>query len=302
MTIDDVLSGKAQWCAIEADNRAALPIIPDSSIDAVITDPIYPEIDRHYGRISEADWESLMWDHVIPQTRRVLRPTGSAVFILQPNSERVGRMRGWLWRFMARICTDWNMVQDAYWWNTAAIPNGGSNERGSLRASVKPCVWAGAVECYRDQESVLWGESERNAAERATARAAQKFAYPSGASVNTATMYAAAEKRGGVTPFNLLPMANTASNRGAGGEGHGAGTPYDLAAWWTRYICPPGGVVLDMFGGAGTMAEAARDQGRRCILIEKDPTSIPRIHATMGRPPRGSNYRPPPAGQLAFNL
>ena len=101
-------------------------------------------------------------------------------------------------------------------------------------------------------------------------------------------MAAAADERGGrVTPFNMIPIANADSSRSAGSEGHGAGTPYPLAAWWIRYICPPGGVVLDPFGGAGTMAEAARDQGRRCILFEQDPESIPRCHATMARAPRG---------------
>lgn len=65
-------------------------------------------------------------------------------------------------------------------------------------------------------------------------------------------------ERGGVTPFNLLPVAN--NNRGsasAGSLGHGAGTPLKLADWWTRYIVPPGGVVVDPFMGSGTMAVAA---------------------------------------------
>lgn len=112
---------------------------------------------------------------------------------------------------------------------------------------------------------------------------------------------AAADERGGVTPFNLLPVANAASNRGSGDEGHGAGTPYELAAWWIRYICPPGGVVLDPFGGAGTMAEAARDQGRRCILIEKDSDSVERCHRMMARTPRGMTGPAPVAvGQQAL--
>lgn len=301
MTIEDVLFGRAQWCAIEADNRAALPLIPDGSIDAVITDPIYPEIDRHYGRISEAEWEALMWDHVIPQTRRVLKPTGSAVFILQANCSQVGSVRPWLFEFQARACRDWNMVQDAYWWNTSAPPTKHANRTiGLMRPSVKACVWLGPPDCHRDQDAILWTETEANAAARMAARI--RTVMPSGLGMNRAKCADVAAERGGVTPFNLWPISNGASTRGAGAEGHGAGTPYDLAAGWTRYICPPGGVVLDMFGGAGTMAEAARDQGRRCILIEKDPTSIPRIHATMNRPPRGSNYRPPPAGQLALNL
>ena len=77
-----------------------LPTIPAQSVDAVITDPPYPEISRDYGRMTEAQWWDMMMG-VCAEVRRVLKPTGSAVFILQPNSRKVGSMRGWLWEFMA---------------------------------------------------------------------------------------------------------------------------------------------------------------------------------------------------------
>ncbi|MDH6460142.1 site-specific DNA-methyltransferase (adenine-specific) [Micromonospora sp. A200] len=35
-----------------------------------------------------------------------------------------------------------------------------------------------------------------------------------------------------------------------------------------RYACPPGGLVLDLFGGSGSTADAARMSGRRAVLIE----------------------------------
>ena len=71
-----------------------LRTLPDASVDAVITDPPYPEIDRPYGRLTESEWWSLIVEGVIPEVRRILKPTGSAVFILQPNSRKVGSMRG----------------------------------------------------------------------------------------------------------------------------------------------------------------------------------------------------------------
>lgn len=249
-----------------------LPTIPAQSVDAVITDPPYPMIKRDYGMLSEDEWWALMMG-VCAEVQRVLKPTGSAVFILQPNSRKVGSMRGWLWRFMWWVTTDWNMVQDAYWWNTCALPVGGAPSWGLMRPSVKPCVWAGANDCYRNQLAVL--EKAKDAtlyAQELRQDRNDKVISPSGRAVTWAKSYTAHERRGGVTPFNLLAMGNAGnglSKRNAGFYGHGAGTPLRLADWWTRYIVPPGGTVLDPFNGAGTMGVAALQNGAHYIGIER---------------------------------
>ncbi len=103
------------------DCRDELPKLPSNSVDAVITDPIYPEIDREHGTITEAEWHELI-RQVVSECRRVLKPSGSAVFILQPNYEQVGQMRLWL---------------------------------------VKMCVWLGPKHCFRNQEAVLNTPSQR---------------------------------------------------------------------------------------------------------------------------------------------
>lgn len=149
-----------------------------SSVDAVITDPPYPEIDRPYGRMTEAEWHAMMRG-VVAECRRALKPRGSAVFILQPNSERVGRMRPWLWEFMAWTTREWGMVQDAWWWNHATMPSEQCQKKwGLMRPSLKACVWLGPSDCYRNQDEVLWSESERNAASRNGDRALRR--HPSG--------------------------------------------------------------------------------------------------------------------------
>lgn len=91
-------------------------------------------------------------------------------------------------------------------------------------------------------------------------------------------MRTAAVGRGGVTPFNVLPFGGGSSGS-AGAHGHGAGTPLALARWWVRYICPPGGTVLDPFSGSGTVALAALKEGRSAIGIER----IPSYHAIAQR-------------------
>lgn len=59
--------------------------------------------------------------------------------------------------------------------------------------------------------------------------------------------------------------------RGEDGTAHPTVKPVDLMAWLVRLVTPPGGLVLDPFGGSGTTAEACIVEGFRCVLIEKDP-------------------------------
>jgi DNA modification methylase len=266
---------------IEGDCLEVLKTLPDASIDAVVTDPPYPCIKRDYGVWTEEQWWELMMG-VCAEVRRVLKPTGSAVFVLQPNSEKVGRMRGWLWRFMAWVCDEWNMVQDAWWWNYAGIPTAIATQGGLMRTSVKACVWAGIAKCYRDQGSVLWSESDSNRAYRLSQRCDNHTGPGAGGRVQKRERIAAASAaRGGVTPFNLLPFTNADSTSSAGAWGHGAGTPLPLSRWWTRYICPPGGVVLDPFAGSGTMGVAALREGRDAVLIERKPEYVEIIHRRL---------------------
>jgi hypothetical protein len=100
---------------IQGDCRKELKKLASRSIDSLITDAIYPEVDREYGRITENVWHALMRE-VVFEARRILKPAGSMVVILQPNSERVGRMRLWPWEFVAWAGRKWNLVQDCYWW------------------------------------------------------------------------------------------------------------------------------------------------------------------------------------------
>lgn len=55
------------------------------------------------------------------------------------------------------------------------------------------------------------------------------------------------------------------------GSGHPTVKPLDLIQWLCRTHCPPGGTILDPFGGTGTTGEAAFREGFNAILIEREP-------------------------------
>ena len=252
---------------IQGDCRKELKKIASGGVDAIITDPLYPEINRAYGRIGEADWHSLMRE-VVTESRRLLKPKGSAVFILQPGYDKIGKMRLWLWEFLLWAAKDWNLVQDVYWWAIDAMPLAGTNRKqGLLRQSVKMCLWLGEPDCYRNQDAVLWTPSQATSARHRSDTALRTGR--SGRHYRNSTIAKSADERGGTTPFNLLPIPT--GGQPGGTEDHPAPTPYDLAAWWAKYILPPGGVLLDPFCGSGTMLQSGLDHdASRVIGIDRE--------------------------------
>jgi DNA modification methylase len=251
-----------------------LPTLPSASFDAIITDPPYPCIKREYGMMTEAAWLDMMRT-LVPELRRVLKPSGSCVMVLQPNSEKVGRMRTWLWEFMAWVGKEWGIVQDAYWWNKCAPPTVHTQrERGLMRPSLKTCLWIGDADCYRNQSVVLLPPSKATMHDKRVNETTLVY-QPSGHHGRRGKALSTWKERGGVTPFNIVSIANGDAFGSAGAHGHGAGTPLELCRWWTRYICPPGGAILDPFCGSGTTGIAALEHGCEYVGIERYTKYVP---------------------------
>ncbi len=257
---------------VRGDCRDKLRSVASGSVSLVLTDPPYPGIAKEYGVWTEEEWFGLM-DAVMPEFRRVLTPGGSAVVLLKPNSEKAGRMRLWVWEFLSQWGRRWNVVQDCYAWNYAQLPFGAATTCGLMRGSVLHCLWFGAADCYRDQDAVLWPESpvsraRRGRGEKTTYSSPSASNRPSGNRLDTARAYASALKRGGTTPFNLIPFTNTTNPPGEAGEGHPARTPEDVVRTWVRYLTRPNDLVLDPFAGSGTTLRVAAEEGRRGLGIE----------------------------------
>ena len=92
---------------LHGDCRKRLTEIPSSTVDLILTDPPYPGISKDYGRMGETEWLQLM-KSVIPECKRILKPKGSAVFVIQPNYETLGHMRLWAWDFVFGRAGKWD--------------------------------------------------------------------------------------------------------------------------------------------------------------------------------------------------
>lgn len=78
---------------------------------------------------------------------------------------------------------------------------------------------------------------------------------------------------GGPSRFFYTGKASTADRNNGHGPAntHPTVKPTDLMRWLVRLATPPGGIILDPFAGSGTTGVAARAEGHRAVLIERDP-------------------------------
>lgn len=75
-------------------------------------------------------------------------------------------------------------------------------------------------------------------------------------------------ERGVVSQVERLKRAGTRE------DVNRAQKPLDLIEALVRAGCPPGGLVLDVFGGTGTTLVAADRAGRRCVYVDRDPAQV----------------------------
>jgi site-specific DNA-methyltransferase (adenine-specific) len=64
---------------------------------------------------------------------------------------------------------------------------------------------------------------------------------------------------------------NTDAPRKSSGNHHSTVKPIELMRWLVRLVTQPGDIVLDPFGGSGTTGVAALMEGRRVMLVEREP-------------------------------
>lgn len=67
------------------------------------------------------------------------------------------------------------------------------------------------------------------------------------------------------------------------GTGHPTVKPVAVMRWLCRLIAPSGAVILDPFAGSGTTGLAARAEGQRAILIEREDQYCADIARRIGR-------------------
>ena len=98
------------------------------------------------------------------------------------------------------------------------------------------------------------------------------------------------EQSGGASRFFYTAKASKKDrNTNGANNTHPTVKPTTLMRWLIRLVTPPGGIILDPFGGSGSTGVAARAEGVRCIRIEREAEYLDIIRQRLDEGPLFAN-------------
>lgn len=225
--------------AYVGDAKTLLSILPDKTIDLVITSPPFPLLRKKaYGNEDEAAYAEWFLPFA-EQVKRVLKPAGS--FILEMGNvwlKGLPVLSFYHYELVLRLCheQDWYVAQEFVWFNPAKLPSPAEwvcRRRIRVKESVSHVWWLAKTQ----EPKARWDDDQAT---------------------------------------NLLKIAHTESNtqylrvcRELSLQPHPARFPAALPTFFIQGLTDPGDVILDCFAGSNTTGYAAEQQGRHWLAFEQ---------------------------------
>jgi site-specific DNA-methyltransferase (cytosine-N4-specific) len=267
--------------ALVGDSAELLPRLASESIDLVVTSPPFALLrQKSYGNAEQSEYVDWLCSFA-PLVYRVLKQTGSYVIDLGGAYQRGRPVRSLhQFRVLLRHVDEYHffLAEEFYWHNPSKLPSPIEwvNKR-KIRAkdTVNTLWWLSKSEQPKANVShVLAPYSERM---KMLLRDPEKFYTPKERPSGHQISAGFARDNGGAIPSNLLQIPNTESNgtylrlcKRFGIEPHPARFPVGLPEFFIKFLTAEGDTVLDLFGGSGTVAEAAERLGRKWTTIDLD--------------------------------
>jgi DNA modification methylase len=259
---DDVIEGEIQLC---------------------LTSPPYPiRVARAYGKIEVKEYTQFVCRMLKPIVRKLAKGGNIALNISNDIFEEGSPARStYMERLIVALEDDLGLsLMDRLIWESNKMPGPilyASGTRQQLNQTWEPVLWLtnDPLSCIADNRRVLQPHTEAHKKYMASGGSKTTGTYGDGADIRKKGDYSNITE--GKIARNILKYSNYCKTgreanklaKHLGIAPHGAKMPYSLADFLVKFMSKPGGLVVDLFGGTLTSAEAAENNGREWVVVER---------------------------------
>lgn len=251
-----VLGDSAEW----------LPALPPESVDLFFMSPPYADA-RAYSPIHPDRYVDWFLDFARPMLEATA-PTGWMVINIKNRVANRGPLRGQRHPYVYQLVLalqhmGWRWIETYIWSKPNAVP--GKFGPRTKDAFEYVYAFAKGARPYFDLDAVRvpYRASAEEIARRSLDTKGRRTTAAGFGRDRTKTY-----SKGGADPGNVVSVSQSYNQHYGPAGKHEAVMPEGLADFFIRACSPPGGVVIDPFGGSGTTTVVGRRHGRRTGAIE----------------------------------
>jgi DNA modification methylase len=262
--------------AYSGDAVNLLRVLPDASVNLVITSPPYAlHFKKEYGNVEKKNYVEWMLPFA-REIKRILKDDGSFVLNIGGSYNSGSPTRSlYHFKLLIALCDElgFHLAQECFWYNPAKLPAPAewvNVRRTRIKDSVDYVWWlAPSPWPTADNRRVLVPYSGDMI--RLFERGYKSKKRPSGHNITSKFD----KQHGGAIPSNLVIKGNNESNsdymktcKDLGVKVHPARFPAALPEFFLKFLTVPGDIVLDPFAGSNTTGRVAESLNRRWLAVD----------------------------------